>query len=441
MTVPSSLGALALAAALALSGDALAQSDTGRAARVHRAGPEQALTLPSQASPAAVVAAFLRARGAAADATVASFTEASSGEGKGGLRHVRLQQRVGGLVVHGNYLKATLGTRGELLHLIDRSVPVGSAPPRPAAVGERQALLAAMARVHPGVQAAFGNGAAAGEALRFAGGSFFHEDPQVTRVLVPQGDGGLAEGFLVQTWTQRGNLLDHTLVAGDGSVISVERRTANDSYNVFAVDPGKSSQSVVSGPAPNPLAPSPNGWLSGTQKTTAITGNNVSAYLDADANNRADSGGTTVSNGSFVATANLGLSPTTTTNKAVAVQNLFYLNNLIHDRLYQHGFNEVAGNFQVNNFGKGGAGGDPVNAEAQDGSGTDNANFATPADGSRPRMQMCGPAPGRRTRSWSVVAPPTPRRRRRSAPSCRRAGSAGRSCSATTVSQPMAAER
>jgi extracellular elastinolytic metalloproteinase len=29
-----------------------------------------------------------------------------------------------------------------------------------------------------------------------------------------------------------------------------------------------------------------------------------------------------------------------------------------------------------------------VNAEAQDGSGTDNANFATPADGSRPRMQM-----------------------------------------------------
>jgi hypothetical protein len=70
------------------------------------------------------------------------------------------------------------------------------------------------------------------------------------------------------------------------------------------------------------------------------------------------------------------------------VQNLFYLNNVIHDILYRHGFDEAAGNFQVDNFGKGGEGDDPVRAEAQDGGGTDNANFATPPDGSRPRMQM-----------------------------------------------------
>ena len=54
-----------------------------------------------------------------------------------------------------------------------------------------------------------------------------------------------------------------------------------------------------------------------------------------------------------------------------AVTNLFYLNNVIHDKLYRHGFNEAAGNFQTNNFGKGGAGNHPVNAEAQDGGGTD----------------------------------------------------------------------
>ena len=81
-------------------------------------------------------------------------------------------------------------------------------------------------------------------------------------------------------------------------------------------------------------------------------------------------------------------SPRLPRNRAVAVQNLFYLNNVIHDTLYAHGFNEAAGNFQIDNFGNGGAGNDPVNAEAQDGSGTDNANFATPADGSSPRMQM-----------------------------------------------------
>ena len=70
------------------------------------------------------------------------------------------------------------------------------------------------------------------------------------------------------------------------------------------------------------------------------------------------------------------------------MQNLFYLNNVVHDILYRHGFNEAAGNFQVDNFGKGGAGADAVRAEAQDGSGTDNANFATPPDGRKPRMQM-----------------------------------------------------
>src|SRR4029079_18561371 len=75
-------------------------------------------------------------------------------------------------------------------------------------------------------------------------------------------------------------------------------------------------------------------------------------------------------------------------NKAVAVQNLFYLNNLIHDTLYRAGFTAAAGNFQQDNFGLGGAAGDPVLAEAQDGSGTDNANFATPVDGRSGRMQM-----------------------------------------------------
>jgi hypothetical protein len=70
------------------------------------------------------------------------------------------------------------------------------------------------------------------------------------------------------------------------------------------------------------------------------------------------------------------------------VQNLFYLNNRIHDVLYAAGFTEAELNFQENNFSRGGAGSDSVNAEAQDGGGLDNANFATPGDGQNPRMQM-----------------------------------------------------
>lgn len=71
-----------------------------------------------------------------------------------------------------------------------------------------------------------------------------------------------------------------------------------------------------------------------------------------------------------------------------ATLTLFYYNNVLHDYLYNIGFTEGLWNFQQDNFGRGGAGNDAVSAQVQDGSGTNNANFGTPADGSRPRMQM-----------------------------------------------------
>ena len=80
--------------------------------------------------------------------------------------------------------------------------------------------------------------------------------------------------------------------------------------------------------------------------------------------------------------------PTLGRNRRAATTNLFYWNNLMHDVLYQYGFTEAAGNFQTSNLGRGGLGNDYVKAEAQDASGTNNANFATPNDGSNPRMQM-----------------------------------------------------
>lgn len=381
--------ALVGALLLALSASAWSQaaSYAEPLAQVVRASAGQVLGSATAGQRLAAVASSMRNRGAS-ESTAQSLVEVGGGASKFGRTHLRLEQQVGGLRVYGSSVKATFNERGELVHLIEKLAAVPAVAPKAAAIGERQALDAAMARVHPDVRTSFVAGARAGQTQRFAGGRFFHNDPEVTRVLVPQDDGSLAQGFLVQTWTRRGNLLDHTLVAGDGAVLSVERRTANDSYNVFLIDPRKGPQAIVAGPGTGNLQ-SPSGWLGTAAQTTVnISGNNVSAYLDADANNAADAGGTAVTGGNFTTAASLATAPTTTDNKAVAVQNLFFLNNVIHDRLYRHGFNEVAGNFQSNNFGKGGAGNDPVNAEAQDGGGTDNANFATPTDGSRPRMQM-----------------------------------------------------
>lgn len=53
-----------------------------------------------------------------------------------------------------------------------------------------------------------------------------------------------------------------------------------------------------------------------------------------------------------------------------------------------YGFDEVSGNFQQHNFGRGGEEGDAVIANAQDGSGYNNANFMTPPDGQNGRCRM-----------------------------------------------------
>lgn len=70
------------------------------------------------------------------------------------------------------------------------------------------------------------------------------------------------------------------------------------------------------------------------------------------------------------------------------ITQLFYTTNLVHDLYYRYGFDEVSGNFQQYNFGRGGQENDAVIANAQDGSGYNNANFMTPPDGQNGRMRM-----------------------------------------------------
>jgi extracellular elastinolytic metalloproteinase len=71
-----------------------------------------------------------------------------------------------------------------------------------------------------------------------------------------------------------------------------------------------------------------------------------------------------------------------------SVTQLFYTANVYHDLLHTLGFNEQAGNFEINNNGEGGVGNDFVFLNAQDGSAFNNANFATPPDGQAARMRM-----------------------------------------------------
>lgn len=370
---------LAVGIALAVHAADAPLRPTDLTTRTLHADAGRAYTSPSKAAPADVVAGYLRAQGRS-EATIKSLRVRGQGmQARKGIRFLRLGQEVGGLAVYDTYAKAAIDPRGQLVSLVENLVPA-PAKLTPATIDEVAALNAAIRALNIPTQATRvlqRNGAT----TRFARGDVFVENPLVTRIAVPMNDGSMQIGFLVQTWRTSGNRLVETLVGGDGRVVETVSRTNTDNYNVFAVDPEKSAQAIVSGAG--------NNWLfAGPHTAQDIAGNNVHAYLDAVNDGTPDGGGTAVANGDFLSAFDSAVEPSTDTNRNVAVQNLFYLNNVIHDRLYAAGFDEIAGNFQENNGGLGGRGSDSVNAEAQDGGGTDNANFATPRDGQNPRMQM-----------------------------------------------------
>ncbi|SMC92689.1 T9SS-dependent M36 family metallopeptidase [Chryseobacterium sp. YR221] len=151
----------------------------------------------------------------------------------------------------------------------------------------------------------------------------------------------------------------------------------NASYNVFPLPieaPTFGSRSIINNPWD--LTLSPEGWHSdGTNNYTNTRGNNVYAYSDQ---NNTDTAGYSPDGGS---TLNFdfpfadGRYENPFTYRDAAITSLFYMNNKMHDIFYKFGFTETARNYQINNFNKGGIGGDAVNAEAFDGSGLDNANF------------------------------------------------------------------
>lgn len=164
-----------------------------------------------------------------------------------------------------------------------------------------------------------------------------------------------------------------------------------NSYNVFPdpiESPNHGARSIVSNPWV--LAASPFGWHdtdgNAGAEFTITRGNNVWAQEDQNGNNGTGNSPDGTAALDFNFPLNLNQAPAG--YEDAALTNLFYWNNRIHDVLYGYGFDEPSGNFQENNYGNGGAGGDFVFADGQDGSGINNANFGTPADGGNPRMQM-----------------------------------------------------
>lgn len=160
-------------------------------------------------------------------------------------------------------------------------------------------------------------------------------------------------------------------------------------YNPPIESPAHGGNSLVVAPAD--ANASPYGWhdTDGADgaEYTITKGNNVHAYLDKG-NVNMPTGGEPDGTDALIFDFKHDQLGEPVESEVAAQVNLFYMVNWIHDFSYKFGFDEKSGNFQSNNYGKGGIAFDYVEAHSADGSGTNNANFATPQDGGNGVMQM-----------------------------------------------------
>lgn len=323
-----------------------------------------------------------------------------------GSTHIYLQQRHRGIAVYNAQLHINVNRDGRIISVNNSFLPdlarsVRALQPRmqlPAAVSAAAQFSGTPLPAQPkALQSAGG----AQQATRVAheGISLAPINGRLMLLPIRQGEARLVWNFQIHTLDEQ-HAWDYTVDAQTGQVWTRFDWTAGDQYRVYRMPaespnhtsplPPSDGRVLVVNPANG--AASPFGWHdtngAAGAEFTITEGNNAQAYTDVDANNSPDAGSSPSGGAAlnFDFPLNLTLAPSG--YRPAAVTNLFYLNNIIHDVQYQYGFDEAAGNFQVNNYGRGGAGNDSVRAEAQDGAGTNNANFGTPPDGQRPRMQM-----------------------------------------------------
>lgn len=168
-------------------------------------------------------------------------------------------------------------------------------------------------------------------------------------------------------------------------------------YRVFALpleNPLEGGRTLLVDPQ-DPVA-SPYGWHDTDGKEgpefTITRGNNAHVFLDLDDKNEPQDdepdGGEDLL---FDFPLDLRLEPDS--NREAITTQLFYVVNMMHDFAYKYGFDEAAGNYQINTYGNGGKDGDYVEAHVQDGGNLkdadhlNNASFLPTPDGIPGRLE------------------------------------------------------
>ncbi|KAI8058170.1 Fungalysin metallopeptidase-domain-containing protein [Syncephalis plumigaleata] len=180
----------------------------------------------------------------------------------------------------------------------------------------------------------------------------------------------LDDNTMVPTWNLQvampTNHFDVEIAANGSSIYQLLDYTSNASYRVVPMgnnNPMETERELLVDP--QDVKASPNGWLDTSQASNGVTkGNNaiacVASYEKLPNHRQKLICNPIPSSGNQVFDYPLDLTKEAAQYTNASVVNLFYMVNSLHDFFYAYGFDEISGNFQMDNFGKGGKGNDPI---------------------------------------------------------------------------------
>ncbi len=320
------------------------------------------------------------------------------------LSHVYLQQTYRGLDVFGAVANVSVMADGQILTVGNSFVPsvassLNSLEPK---ISPTQAVEAAARNLGVTITQSLDSKRQDHDADRsvlLSDGGISRDPIPVKMTIVPmqRGEARLAWNAVINLRNDA-DWFEINVDAFTGEILGRFNWTDYDSYRVFPI-PLESPVDGVGLPASHELIlnpavanASPFGWhdTDGAEGAEFFDtrGNNVNAQEDRDGNNTGGARPASLTN-DYDFPFDDTLPPQDNVDQATV--NLFYWNNIVHDVMALNGFGAAAGNFQFNNYGAGGLGADPVQADAQDAAAVgavNNANFSTPRDGVSPRMQM-----------------------------------------------------
>lgn len=336
-----------------------------------------------------------------------------------GLRTVVWRQQLDGLPVLDSVLVANMTATGELVSLSggllgNAAVMADSGTPNRATL-QIQPTFSATAAITaaaqnlgepPALGAVTASGGVAGD-----GYATFElsQTPAYGRLVwlpLNRGSLRLCWEVILQSQATRGRYL--ALVDAENGTIHVRRslvrHISDATYNVYTSDspspftPSHQTPSTVQPPIVNrtlltfpalDTEASPNGWINDGDNETR--GNNTDTFVDRDFDSQPDGGTRTQGNPNRVFNFPLDLTQDPITYSNASTVQMFYWVNWYHDRMYQFGFTESSGNYQQDNFGRGGLGNDPVISFVQAGANlgfNNNAFFSVAPDGISGQIAM-----------------------------------------------------